>query len=266
MSHDVTYIPVGALAECFAPQGNILPMRPPLQTVLTLYFSSDEAIICQFNPDGTLRWGNQSAIAYRLTSLREGIEFIDFIDNSRSAATLTLVCDHHCGRFTLVCGQLPTPQQAHLSALHRIKLGLPLTGVQAAVRFGWFNGGSSTHAGHTFSDELTGMRNQYRYSPTECYEHIYLNADCYAWHCLQGGEQGLADVDRCQTVKIDDRLYLLIWQEKVVPTLGVVLIDLQAARTDGKIFGYQQDDFKRLSNFAMGAALKVINITPHAAQ
>ncbi|MBD8215243.1 MoaF C-terminal domain-containing protein [Erwinia persicina] len=266
MSHNAKYIPVGELATCFAPDGDTLPAASPGQSKLTFCFHHDEEVLCQFYPDGTLTWGSQPAVAFRLTSLRDGIEFIDFIDHRRAASTLTLICDHHRGCFTEVRGQLPTQQQAHLSALQRIKLGLPLTGVKAEVRFGWFKGGSDMNVRHTFSDELTGMRNQYRYSPNECYEHLYLNADCYAWHCLQGGEQGLADVDRCQTVKIDDRLYLFIWQEKVVPTLGVVLIDLQAARTDGKIFGYQQDDFKRLSNFAMGAALKVINVTPRSAE
>lgn len=31
-----------------------------------------------------------------------------------------------------------------------------------------------------------------------------------------------------------------------MPTLGVLLIDLEAGRTDGKIFGYQDDDARLL--------------------
>jgi len=49
----------------------------------------------------------------------------------------------------------------------------------------------------------------------------------------------------------------------VVPTLGVVLIDLAQHKTDGKIFGYAQDDFGTLSNFPVGAHAQVLNETVH---
>ena len=51
--------------------------------------------------------------------------------------------------------------------------------------------------------------------------------------------------------------------EKVVPTLGVVLIDLAQRKTDGKIFGYQGGDFGTLSNFPIGAHAQVLNETAH---
>ncbi len=97
------------------------------------------------------------------------------------------------------------------------------------------------------------MRNQYTYSPTERYEHIYLNDNFYAWQCLDGVEKGLADVDRCHYVQVAEDLYLFVWREKIIPTLGVILIDLQQMRTDGKIMGYQGSDFGALSNFPVGA-------------
>jgi hypothetical protein len=117
---------------------------------------------------------------------------------------------------------------------------------------------------HHSTDELIGLRNQYRYSPTECYEHIYLNSHFYTWQCLQGVEQGLADVDRCHYFKLAEQLYLFVWREKIVPTLGVVLIDLQQLKTDGKIFGYQGNDFTALSNFPVGAIAQILNHTSHA--
>ncbi len=85
----------------------------------------------------------------------------------------------------------------------------------------------------------------------------------YAWQCLQGVEGGLADVDRCHYFKMADELYLFVWREKVVPTLGVVLIDLAQRKTDGKIFGYQGGDFGTLSNFQIGAYAQVLNETVH---
>ncbi|MFB4109944.1 MoaF C-terminal domain-containing protein, partial [Klebsiella pneumoniae] len=54
-----------------------------------------------------------------------------------------------------------------------------------------------------------------------------------------------------------------VWREKIIPTLGVILIDLQLMRTDGKIMGYQGSDFGALSNFPVGASAKILNVTRH---
>ncbi len=109
------------------------------------------------------------------------------------------------------------------------------------------------------TDELIGTHNRYVYSENEIYDHIYLNTHCYAWHCISGAEVGLADVDRCQTFKIDEGLYLFSWQEKIIPTLGLLLIDLDQGRTDGKIIGYRDADFASVVNFPVGA--KIVPMT-----
>lgn len=116
---------------------------------------------------------------------------------------------------------------------------------------------------HVPSDELVGLRNRYVYSASEAYEHIYLNPAFYTWQCLRGAERGLADTDRCHCYRLAERLYLFVWREKIVPTLGVLLIDLEAGRTDGKIFGYQDDDFATPVNFPVGALAQVLNQTRH---
>lgn len=59
-----------------------------------------------------------------------------------------------------------------------------------------------------YTSELIGMRNMYTYNPKERYEHVYLNEQFYAWHCLDGVEKGLADVDRCHYIKVSEQLYL----------------------------------------------------------
>ncbi len=69
-------------------------------------------------------------------------------------------------------------------------------------------------------------------------------------------KRGLADVDRCHYVQVAEDLYLFVWREKIIPTLGVILIDLQQMRTDGKIMGYQGSDFGALSNFPVGASAR----------
>ncbi len=171
------------------------------------------------------------------------------------------MCDRNQGNFTAVYGQLPDEAQTRLDAFSRVEQGLPLTAVEAEFRFGTLDDADAAPPG--FTDELIGMRNMYTYSPTERYEHIYLNDNFYAWQCLDGVEKGLADVDRCHYVKVAEQLYLFVWREKIIPTLGVVMIDLQGMRTDGKILGYQGSDFSALSNFAVGAHAQVLNTTRH---
>lgn len=139
--------------------------------------------------------------------------------------------------------------------------GLPLTAVETRFVFARTDAQPGPLPG--FTDALVGMRNQYTYSPTERYEHIYLNDNFYARQCLDGVEKGLADVDRCHYVQVAEDLYLFVWREKIIPTLGVILIDLQQMRTDGKIMGYQGSDFGALSNFPVGASAKILNLTRH---
>ena len=162
---------------------------------------------------------------------------------------------------TLVYGQLPDEAAARLDAFSRVERGLPLTAVETRFVFARLDAQPGPLPG--FTTALVGMRNQYTYSPTERYEHIYLNDNFYAWQCLDGVEKGLADVDRCHYVQVAEDLYLFVWREKIIPTLGVILIDLQQMRTDGKIMGYQGSDFGALSNFPVGASAKILNLTRH---
>ena len=104
---------------------------------------------------------------------------------------------------------------------------------------------------------------QYVYSQTEAYEHIYLNENLYTWQCLRGSEQGLADTDRCHYRRIADELYLFVWREKVIPTLGVVLVDWAAKRSNGKLFGYEGSDFGALSTTPIASVATLLNVTAY---
>lgn len=262
MSSEATFIHVGALADGFAPDSNTLENQSGLKgKKVSLNFGSGTLLWCHFNDDKTLNWGENSAIAYRATSIRPDIFFVDFMDPAQENTTITLVVDFQGGGFTLVYGKLPDEKQTRLDAFSRVEQGIPLTGVDVDIHFGTL--GDSTSVAHSYTEELIGLRNMYTYSPTERYEHIYLNSHFYAWQCLDGVEKGLADVDRCHYIKVADKLYLFIWREKIIPTLGVVMIDLQENRTDGKIFGYHGNDFSELTNFAVGAYAQVLNHTTH---
>jgi len=260
MSSEAVFIQVGALAEGFAPHSHTLEQQDLAGLELVFHFAEGDAVSCRFNDDQTLLWQDRR-VDYRATSIRPGILFIDFLDPQRANGSITLVCDRQQGNFTAVYGQLPDEPQVRLDAFSRVEQGLPLTAVNVQLRFGRLD--HSAAALPQLTDELIGMRNLYTYSPTERYEHIYLNDNFYAWQCLDGVEQGLADVDRCHYVKVAEKLYLFVWREKIVPTLGVVMIDLQGMRTDGKILGYQGSDFNALSNFALGAHAQILNITQH---
>jgi len=259
MSSEAVFIQVGALAEGFAPQSHTLkPQQGLAGRTQIFHFADGETVNCHFCDQQTLFWGTER-VGYRATRIRPEILLIDFLDSLRANASITLVCNEQEGNFTAVYGQLPDEPQARLCAFSRVEQGLPLTAVNAEFRFGRL--GCSDAPLPEFTDELIGMRNLYTYSPTERYEHIYLNNNFYTWQCLDGVEQGLADVDRCHYVKVAQKLYLFVWREKIIPTLGVVLICLEGMRTDGKILGYQGSDFSTLSNFAVGAHAQILNTT-----
>ncbi|MGS0893969.1 molybdenum cofactor biosynthesis F family protein [Burkholderia stagnalis] len=265
---DPVFIQVGALADGFAPEANILATVDSLAgRTLSLDDAAGAWRIYTFEA-GALRWRDATGDAggrepCRVTRLRDGLYFVDYIDTAARATSVSLVVDLERGVWTSVVGTLPTEADTHLDAFTRVARGLPLTGVDVAFRHGTLGGHARPAAPHAPTRELVGKRTMYRYSPTECYEHIYLNENFYAWQCLQGVEAGLADVDRCHYFGIADALYLFVWREKIVPTLGVVLIDLAQRKTDGKIFGYQGGDFGTLSNFPIGAHARVLNETVH---
>ena len=54
-----------------------------------------------------------------------------------------------------------------------------------------------------------------------------------------------------------------VWREKIIPTLGVVLIDLARHRSDGKICGYAGGDFGQLANFPVSSHCSVLNRTEY---
>ncbi|TFD11687.1 hypothetical protein E3T35_09165 [Cryobacterium sp. TMT1-2-2] len=86
------------------------------------------------------------------------------------------------------------------------------------------------------SSELVGKRIYYRYSPTEHYEHIYLNAGTFVWHCVKGGEAGLADADPVQVFELGDGIVILHWSETVMPVESILTVDLTNKRSIGRMF------------------------------
>ncbi|HEV7822032.1 MAG TPA: molybdenum cofactor biosynthesis F family protein [Burkholderiales bacterium] len=273
MDHS-NWIHVGALADGFLADSHILPPADRLAgRTLNVYGEDGSIVEYRFESATRLHWGilapdapdAKASETYRATSLREGIVFIDFVKSGERAGSVSMVIDLGRAVVTTITGTLPTREAIAECAFDRATSGRELTSVKASIVRGTL--GNSFDQGaqlHQRTTELVGMRNEYIYSATERYEHIYLNEHYYSWQCLDGVEQGLGDTDRCDYLKIADALYLFIWREKIVPTLGVVMIDLEKHKTDGKIFGYAGQDIGQTSNFAVGAHAHVLNQTRHA--
>jgi hypothetical protein len=256
------FISVGALGDGFAVENNVLEENAGLNgRSLTLRFPGGRVHECTVSEGGNVAWDGRETRA-RVTSIRSGVYFVDFLAGDAVKESVSLVLDTDGGHATLVRGSLPSEEEARLSAFDRVREGLELTGVRAEILHGTIDGVAGG-APHAPTDELLGLRNRYRYSPEEVYEHVYLNGNFYTWHCLKGSELGLSDTDRCHYIKIAEKLYLFVWREKIVPTLGVILIDMDRLKTDGKIFGYKGFDFTSYVNFEVGAIAEVLNETKY---
>jgi len=270
-SADATnWISVGALAQSFAPDNNNLARSADLDgRTIVLHFADGGTAAYAFGKNGAVSFsgavgnGESHCLA---TCLRPGIYFVDFVlPDARPPASVSLVLDLDRKVATSITAQLPAAEEAHRSIFRQAQQQQELTSVGADIQFATIDRPfDAAAAHHAPTAELNGIRLQHRYNPHEVYEHIYLNEHRYAWHCLSGAEKGLADVDRAHYIKIADKLYLFVWREKVVPTLGAVLVDLDQMKTTGKIFGYADDSLLTVSNFQVGATSKLVNTTVHS--
>ena len=270
MKKPETWMPVGELAKGFASRNYALPLSGDLAgKELKLYFEDGALVECSFATIDTLLWKTtamRSPVkeACSVTRVRQGIYFVDLVKHLERATTLSLVLDLRRGVFTAVEARLPQKAETRGSLLSRIDGRRELTDVAASFRHGAIGRPfEASMPRHAATEDLVGKRIEYTYSPTECYEHIYLNGSFYTWHCLRGEEKGLADTDVCHFYKLARKLYLFVWREKIVPTLGVVVVDLEAMRTSGKILGYEGNDFGKVVNFRVGARARLQNITVH---
>jgi molybdenum cofactor biosynthesis protein MoaF len=264
------WIPVGALGEAFGPRANVLPWAASLSGRDLRLFLNGSRLDLQFREPGVVHWASRAflesssedhttATGCIATEIRPGICFVDFVNTRQRASTLSVVLDLTRRVCTVVLGQLPTAEETSQPMLQRIAEGKELTSVSATFFHGSIDAPVSDAQAHAGTSELVGKRIEYTYSPTERYEHVYLNEKLYSWHCLEGSERGLADTDRCHAIRIAPLLYLFVWREKIVPTLGVVLLDLDRMKTTGKILGYRTFGGPEITNFPVGAHARVVS-------
>ncbi|CDT53919.1 Protein moaF [Vibrio coralliirubri] len=271
MNAQTEWVQVDALAEGFAKEANILEHVNDLTGKTFILHAEDMAISHHFESEKVLTWevldgvekGAKGQGIYKATCLREGIYFVDFVKEEEFAASASIVLNLAEEKATIVVGQMPSESEAMRPIYQRVKSGELLTSVQVDILQCSIGKPFGEMSGHEETEELVGKRVQYEYSPHEYYEHIYLNSNYYTWHCMKGVERGLVETDKCHHFKVADDLFLFVWREKVIPTLGIIMIDLSRFKTTGKILGFDGTEFKKINNFPVGAKASILNETEH---
>jgi hypothetical protein len=272
MTEPLRYIQVGELVKGISEgtlpsdgrlTGRSLTLHDEAGSVRRLAFTAPDRLVWQVLEGAGA--GDQAEEAVVVTRPREDIAVVEYIATTQRATSVTTVLDLGRGAATTVTGTLPTADQAGRSAFALATGGEELTLVETSIAPAFidrpFVAGEHPHVP---TDELVGKRVMYTYSQTEVYEHIYLTQNLYTWHCLRGSEQGLADTDRCHHRRLGGGLYLFIWREKVIPTLGVVIVDWRSMRSHGRLFGYEGSDFGALSTTRISSYATLLNVTEHA--
>jgi hypothetical protein len=89
--------------------------------------------------------------------------------------------------------------------------------------------------------DLHGLRAIYKYNTNQCFEHVYMTHERYAWHCVVGPLKGQADVEKCTIYKFDDNQYIFSWREFGLPVSTVFFYNWNQMKTTGKFFAIGDD-------------------------
>lgn len=239
---------------------------------LTLHFGDGSSVEYTFRDDRTIEWqvtggandGEEEVAQYNATMPREDIFFVDFMVPDESRTSISLVLDLDDDVATRVTATIPgSKEEMPKFLLENAMAGEPLSAGNADFASASIDRPfDESHDHHVRTDELTGKRVKYTYSDDSVYEHIYLNDGCIVWHCLKGEEKDLAEASPCTYYEIADSLYMIVWEEIVLPVVGVIVIDMKALKTTGKMLCDDKNDFESVVNIPMGAYAEPLNVTP----
>ena len=73
--------------------------------------------------------------------------------------------------------------------------------------------------------------------------------------------EGAAETDAAHYFKLGEKLYLLIWREKLLPAVGVIVVDLDSMRSTGKLYYEKLTALGAPLNVQVGARLTLLNET-----
>ncbi|MBI4790535.1 MAG: MoaF N-terminal domain-containing protein [Chloroflexi bacterium] len=106
--------------------------------------------------------------------------------------------------------------------------------------------------------DLIGLRGIYSYSPTQCFEHIYLSSQRYCWQCIRGPLRGESDVDLATVFKFDDNQYIFCFREFGLPVSTVFFYNWDQMRSTGKFFAIGEDG--AIANTPAGALITKLSM------
>jgi hypothetical protein len=232
----------------------------------------DQIVKCVFYDARSLSWGANESLEKRpsLTETYEAIRiapeiyFVDFVKNNKPNVSISMALDLSNSKATVITATAPEKGNYDFSFVNRLGQGVDLSAIKVEIQQAIIDPSSPDEPVpvHERTTELVGKRIQYTYGHDRVYEHIYLNNRFYTWHCLVGAEAGLGDTDVCDYFKIAPDIYLFSWREKIMPTYGLVIINLKEMRSNGKTFGLDMASGKCI-NFTMGAVVEFLNETKY---
>ena len=238
---------------------------------LRFFFSiGNQVVKCVFYDASCLVWGVPESFekrpsdteTYEAILIAPNIYFVDFVKKTQPNVSVSIALDLNTRKATALIATAPDRKKASQSFAGRLGNGVDLSTIKVEILHATVNPSSpdEPEKPHERTLELVGKRIKYTYSRNHVYEHIYLNDRLFTWHCLVGVERGLADTEICDYFKIVPDIYLFTWREKIMPTFGVVLINLREMRSNGKTFGLDMASGKFV-NFTMGSHAELINDT-----
>jgi len=262
-----SWLPVSVLEKGF--NENKLPATNELAgRKFQLFFADGRVVNYAFQDSNhlteTVKGAGVRRENYEAIHVAPSIYFVDFVRKGQPRRSVTMCLNLNTGQALVIDTTVPTRREANCSFLNRMSQGLDLSPIKVVILQAGINKPQANTGSIERTEDLVGRRVQYIYSRQHAYEHVYLNRRFYAWKCLKGPEQGTADADICDYFKIAPDIYLFLWREKVVPTVGAVIINFRDMRSNGKIFGLDIPSGKPV-NFTMGAYVQPVSETdiPH---
>ena len=256
---------------------NKLPATNQLaEKELIFYFSNDERVMhYEILDQNTLTWKSLKGLnteeagkeSYEAVCVARNIFLITYSKRKEPLVSVSIALDLDSKKATFVIGSMPKLKDTRASLITRMKQGLDLSPVKVEFLHASVNTPpvGKQAIPHQRTNDLIGKRIKYTYGNEGVYEHIYLNNLFYTWHCLSGAEKGLADTERCDYFIISPGVYLFSWHEKTVPTLGVVLVNVNEMQSNGMLFGIDTDTGEP-THFSIGAKGQLLNITKHESE
>ncbi|MFI0419191.1 MoaF C-terminal domain-containing protein [Spongiactinospora sp. 9N601] len=192
---------------------------------------------------------------YEAFRIADDLLYVQFHHMQPPAEPVSLVLDFTSGHALSVITQISDPSPGRPRVRQRF----------ATARI---EGIESTMLPPALSTALTGRRVLWEYGHDRVYEHIYLGPRQYAWQCLAGTEEGLADTDECTAFELRPGIFLFAWREKALPCAAVTVADhrdICSIRSRGVLFGLDESR-QVLAHFTLDGFGRLIGTTVYPAE